>query len=437
MSSTSSLPRDARAAAAHALGAILRRGRTLDQAFTAAPGIDTLSPRDTAFARLLLLTTLRRLGQIDAFLGQLMDRPLPARRGPVQDVLRLGIAQLAFLETPAHAAVASTVALARGPRLAPYRGLVNAVLRRAAREHGKIATLDAPRLNTPDWLWKSWVEAFGDARCRAIAEAHLGEPPLDLSPVADSEDSVEALCDALAAKRLPGGTLRLHGAGDVTRLAGYEAGHWWVQDAAAALPVRLLGPLAGKRVLEIGAAPGGKTAQLAAAGAQVIAVDRSSPRLARLRENLARLRLDAEIVEADALEWSPPVRADVVLLDAPCTATGTIRRHPDIPHLRGPADVERLAALQGRLLTRAAAMVAPGGLLLYTSCSLQPEECERQVEAFLAAALNFARLPVHADELPGVRDAVTTAGDLRTLPCHWADDGGMDGFYAARLRHVG
>ena len=437
MSSTSSPPSDARAVAAHALGAILRRGRTLDQALAAAPGLDALSPRDAAFTRLLLLTTLRRLGQIDAFLAGLMDRPLPARRGPVQDVLRLGIAQLAFLETPAHAAVASTVALAQGPRLAPYRGLVNAVLRRASREHGAIAALDAARLNSPDWLWQSWTQAYGDACCRAIAEAHLKEPPLDLSPVTDTEDRAEALCAALAAERLPGGTLRLRGAGEVTRLAGYEAGKWWVQDAAAALPARLLGAVAGKQVLEIGAAPGGKTAQLAAAGARVTAVDRSTPRLARLRENLARLHLEAEIVEADALDWRPAAQAQMVLLDAPCTATGTIRRHPDVLYGRRPADVARLAELQGRLLARAAAMVAPGGLLVYASCSLQPEECERQVDAFLAAAPDFARLPVRPGELAGVGEAITPAGDLRTLPCHWAKDGGMDGFYAARLRHLG
>ena len=420
---------------AHALGAILRRGRTLDQALAAAPGLASFASRDAAFARLLLLTTLRRLGQIDAFLAGLMDRPLPARRGPVQDVLRLGVCQLAFLETPPHAAVASTVALAYGSRLSPYRGLVNAVLRRASREHGAIAELDAPRLNTPDWLWNSWTEAYGEATCRAIAEAHLGEPPLDLSPVSDAEDRVEALRATLGAQRLPGGTLRLRGAGEVTRLAGYEAGEWWVQDAAAALPARLLGTVAGKRVLEIGAAPGGKTAQLAAAGARVVALDRSASRLGRLRENLARLRLEAEIVEADALEWSPPAPTDMVLLDAPCTATGTIRRHPDIPHLRGLADAGRLADLQGRLLARAATMVAPGGLLVYVSCSLQPEECERQVGAFLAASPKFARFPVLTDEIPGLREAVTAVGDLRTMPSHWAEHGGMDGFYAARLRH--
>ena len=427
----------ARAVAAHALGAILRRGRTLDQALGPASGLEALSTRDAAFARLLLLTTLRRLGQIDSFLAGLMERPLPARRGAVQDVLRLGVCQLAFLETAPHAAVASTVGVAQGARLQPYRGLVNAVLRRASREHGAIAGLDATRLNTPDWLWRSWAQAYGAARCRAIAEAHQSEPPLDLSPAADAPGSADALCAALGAQRMPGGTLRLRGAGEVTRLPGYEAGAWWVQDAAAALPARLLGPVAGKQVLEIGAAPGGKTAQLAAAGARVTALDRSAPRLARLRENLARLGLEAEIVEVDALEWRPPEPVSAVLLDAPCTATGTIRRHPDIPHLRGPADMARLAALQGRLLARAAAMVAPGGLLVYASCSLQPEECDAQVDAFLAESPEFARLPVRAEELAGLSEAVTAAGDLRTLPCHWAEEGGMDGFYAARLRHLG
>ena len=434
MSSTSSPPAGARAAATHALGAVLRRGRTLEQALAAAPNLAELDTRDAAFARLLLLTTLRRLGQIDAFLAGLMDHPLPPRRGPVQDLLRLGVCQLAFLETPAHAAVASTVALAGGQRLRPYRGLVNAVLRRAARERDAIADLDAPRLNTPDWLWQSWCDSYGEARCRAIAETHLGEAPLDLSLVSNAPEGAADLAARLDARRLPGSTLRRWGAGDVTVLAGYEAGAWWVQDAAAALPVRLLGPLAGKRVLEIGAAPGGKTAQLAAAGARVTALDRSAARIARLRENLTRLRLKAEIVEADALDWRPPAPADAVLLDAPCTATGTIRRHPDIPHLRGPADVARLAETQGRLLARAATMVAPGGLLVYASCSLQPEECARQVEALLAASPGFVRLPLRAGALPDLDEAVTAAGDLRTLPCHWAAEGGMDGFYAARLR---
>ena len=420
-----------RRAAADALGAVLRRGRTLDQAFDAAPAFARLDSRDAAHARLLVLTTLRRLGQIDAFLAGLMDRPLPARRGTVQDLLRLGVCQLAFLDTPAHAAVDSIAALAGGPRLAPYRGLVNAVLRRAAAGAlDEIARLDAPRLNTPDWLWQSWCDAYGPARCRAIAEAHLREPPLDLSVVSDPS----AWAGRLGATLLSGGSLRLDRAGDVTALPGYGAGAWWVQDVAAALPVRLLGPLEGKRVLEIGAAPGGKTAQLVAAGARVIALDRSAGRIVRLRENLARLRLHAGIVEADAFDWCPDTPAGMVLIDAPCTATGTIRRHPDIPRRRETADLTRLAAIQGKLLTRAGSMVAPGGLLLYVSCSLQPDECERRVEAFLAAAPDFARLPLRAEESADLGEAVTAVGDLRTLPCHWAAKGGMDGFYAARLR---
>ncbi len=424
---------DARAIAADAIGAILRRGRTLDQALDATPALARLDRRDAGLARLLILTTLRRLGQIDAFLAGLMDHPLPARRGMVQDLLRLGICQLAFLDTPAHAAVDSIVALAKGPRLAPYRGLINAVLRRAAGELDGIARLDAPRLNTPDWLWQSWREAYGPARCRAIAEAHLREAPLDLSVVSDAP----AWAVRLGATLLPGGSLRLGGTGDVTVLPGYGAGAWWVQDAAAALPAGLLGRLEGKRVLEIGAAPGGKTVQLIAAGARVTAVDRSARRIVRLRENLARLRLHAEIVEADAFDWRPSAPAEIVLVDAPCTATGTIRRHPDIPHRRKAADVTRLAAFQDKLLARAGSMVAPGGLLLYVSCSLQPDECERRVDSFLAAAPEFARLPVRADELAGLGEVVTGAGDLRTLPCHLAAQGGVDGFYAGRLRHRG
>ena len=421
-----------RRAAAAALGAVLRRGRTLDQALAATPSFARLDARDAAHARLLLLTTLRRLGQIDAFLARFLRRPPPASRAAARDLLRLGVCQLAFLGTPPHAAVASVVALAEGPRLAPCRGFVNAVLRRAAREIDAIAALDAPRLNTPGWLWRGWEEAYGPASCRAMAEAHLREPPLDLSVVADAP----AWAERLGAALLPGGSLRLKDAGSVAALPGYDAPAWWVQDAAAALPVRLLGPLAGRRVLEIGAAPGGKTAQLLAAGACVIAVDRSPRRLARLQENLARLRLRAEIVEADAFDWRPDAPVDVVLVDAPCTATGTIRRHPDIPHLRGPADMDRLTTLQGRLLASARTMVAPGGLLLYASCALQPEECERVIDAFLEKAPDFARVPLRPAELPSLPEAVTASGDLRTLPCHWPERGGLDGHYAARLRRA-
>ncbi len=420
---------EGRRAAAEMLDAILRRGRTPAEAF----GGGGRARRDSGLARMLVLTTLRRMGQIDAFLAGLMARPLPPRRGRVQDLLRLGVCQLVYLSTPAHAAVDRTVALANTPSLSPYRGLLNAVLRRAAREIDAIEMLDAPRVNTPDWLWDSWRRAYGDAQCRAIAETHLKEPPLDVSVAADGPAWAERLGGAL----LPNGSLRLRAAGAVENLPGYDAGAWWVQDAAAALPVRLLGPLQGRQVVEIGAAPGGKTAQLAAGGARTTAVERSRGRAALLATNLARLGLDAEIVEADARTWRPERSADAVLLDAPCSATGTIRRHPDIPRLRTPADLTRLSALQGKLLAAAAEMTAPGGLLVYAACSLQPEECEERVESFLAAGRHFKREPVRVEEIGGLADALSPAGDLRTLPCHLADSGGMDGFYAARLRRTG
>ncbi|HEY9548037.1 MAG TPA: RsmB/NOP family class I SAM-dependent RNA methyltransferase, partial [Kiloniellaceae bacterium] len=241
--------------------------------------------------------------------------------------------------------------------------------------------------------------------------------------------------EKLGAELLPGGSLRLPaGQGDVTRLPGYGEGAWWVQDAAAALPARLLGDIAGKTVVDLCAAPGGKTAQLAAAGAKVIAVERSPERLRRLRENLDRLQLRAEAVAADAAEWQPPVPADAVLLDAPCSSTGTLRRHPDIAHLKNAAQIGPLTAAQDRLLAHTVGMVKPGGLLVYAVCSLQPEEGLQRIEALLAADDRVERMPLAPADLPGIAEAVTAAGDLRSLPCHLAGRGGMDGFYACRLR---
>jgi len=234
-----------------------------------------------------------------------------------------------------------------------------------------------------------------------------------------------------------GGSLRLPaGQGDITRLPGYDAGAWWVQDAAAALPARLLGDVAGKQVIDLCAAPGGKTAQLAAAGAEVIAVERSLERLQRLRENLGRLQLGAALVEADAGAWQPPAAADAVLLDAPCSATGTLRRHPDIAWLKDPAQIAALTAAQDRLLAHAVGMVKPGGLLVYAVCSLQPEEGPQRIHALLSADNRVERLPLTADELPGFEACLTPEGDLRSLPCHLAERGGMDGFYACRLRRL-
>jgi 16S rRNA (cytosine967-C5)-methyltransferase len=340
-----------RATALALLGAVLRDRQPLDEALAEHRGLAGLEARDRAFARLMVATTLRRLGQIDALIARCLDRPLKPRAAQVQNLLRLGACQLVFLGTPAHAAVSTAVALAGRLRPGGYKGLVNAVLRRLAREGGALAEgQDAARLDTPDWLWASWQATYGARTTRAIAEAHLADPPLDLSVKGDAA----AWAERLGARILPGGTLRLPpGTGDVAKLPGYHDGAWWVQDAAAALPVRLLGPVAGRQVIDLCAAPGGKTAQLAAAGARVTAVERSEARLARLSENLARLGLAATTVAADAAVWRPAAPAEAVLLDAPCSATGTLRRHPDIAHLKGPNQIAALAALQDKLLTAA------------------------------------------------------------------------------------
>jgi 16S rRNA (cytosine967-C5)-methyltransferase len=373
-------------------------------------------------------TVLRRLGQIDAALDRFMRaRPKAVR---VHNLLRLGTAQLVFLDTPAHAAVAETVALATGPH-GYAKGLVNAVLRRLAREGTDgLACQDAARLNTPDWLWESWRSAYGEVVARALAEAHLAEPPLDLTVKADPQDWAARL----SGERLYGNTVRRPAGGAIEDLPGYAEGAWWIQDAAAALPARLLGDLRGRSTIELCAAPGGKTAQLAAAGAAVTAVELSDRRADRLRRNLERLQLKARVEVADALSWRPETPVSRVLLDAPCSATGTIRRHPDIAWHKSPADVARMAALQQQLIEAAVAMLEPGGVLVYASCSLQPEEGHEVIERALAAGLPVARLPVEASELDSLAVDLTPEGDVRTLPCQLAGRGGLDGFFIARLR---
>jgi 16S rRNA (cytosine967-C5)-methyltransferase len=428
---------DARAVALALLGKVLHERKALDGLLEAERDLAGLDPRDRAFARLLVLTSLRRLGQIDALIDHCLERPLPPRLAAVRDILRLGVAQLVFLGTPAHAAVDGTVRLAAGPRSASRRGLVNAVLRRLAREGaGLAAGQDAAALTVPAWLWRRWCATYGEACARAIAAQHLVEPPLDLS----LKDPAQAArwAGRLDGEVLPTGTLRLPpGAGDVRRLPGFGEGAWWVQDAAAALVAPLLGPVEGRDVVELCAAPGGKTAQLAAAGARVTAVERSPARRARLEENLARLGLAAATVEADAARWRPGRRFERVLLDAPCTATGTLRRHPDVAHVRRPEDVAALAEAQRGLLRAAADLLAPGGILIYAVCSLEPEEGPDQIGHLLADTPELALDPVAPAEVGGLAELLTAAGELRTLPCHLAGRGGLDGFYAARLVRAG
>ncbi len=421
----------ARRVALAALDGVLRRHLPLDEALA----VDGLAEaRDRAFARLLASTVLRRLGQIDVLLASLVERTLPSKPAMLRHILRLGVAQLVFLDMAGHAAVDTAVELAKGESLAkPLIGLVNALLRRLADEgQALIAAQDAARLNTPAWLWAIWQAAYGEATARAIALAHLGEAPLDISVKTDAA----AWAERLEAELLPGGTLRRAAGGAVALLPGFDEGAWWVQDLAAALPVKVLGDVAGRRVADLCAAPGGKTAQLAAAGAVVTAIDRSPPRLARLTANLRRLRLAAEAVAADVAQWRPVQPFDAVLLDAPCSATGTLRRHPDAAWLKTPEDVAKLIAVQDRLLAAAVHLVRPGGVLVYCTCSLDPAEGEARIAAWLAGGAPVRRRPVAAAEVGGLAEVINDAGDVRSLPCHLADRGGMDGFFAARFERL-
>ena len=425
-----SLAPTARQVALDLLGAVLRRKRPLDDAIEDNPDMPALSVRDRAFARLLVATVLRRLGQVDALVTDCLNTPLAPRAAIVQDILRLGIAQLLFLRTPPHAAVATSVDLAHHRGLLSHKGLVNAVLRRLSVEGAdRVERQDAARLNTPEWLWRSWSHAYGDEIARAIATAHLKEAPLDLTVRTDEE----AWREKLQATKLPTGSLRRPAGGSVMSLPGYAEGAWWIQDAAASLPVRLFNGIKDREVVDLCAAPGGKTAQLANAGAQVTAVDRSTRRLDRLVTNLNRLQLRVEAVAADALTWRPDHPVDAVLLDAPCTATGAIRRHPDVPHLKHPEEVARLAVVQENLLHAAVDMLRPGGTLVFCTCSLEPQEGPERIAALLRSGAPVERKPL----IPGENDApsewVTPDGDLRTLPCHLAEFDGVDGFYSARL----
>ena len=424
-----------RAIALDILGAVADGGE-LDAALAANRGLDALEPRDRGFARLLVSTTLRRRGQIDAVLDAYLARPLPAAEIEVQNILRLGACQLLILKTPSHAAVDTAVQLAKTRRHGRHAGLVNAVLRRLTREGAeRLEAQDAPRLNTPDWLWRSWSASYGEAACRRIAEMHMTEPTLDITVREDAAGWAAKLEAAV----LPTGTLRRALGGPITALPGFDAGAWWIQDAAAALPARVLlaglgDDVAGEAAIDLCAAPGGKTAQLCAAGAMVTAVDISESRLGILRTNLERLGLEATTIAADARRFTPEAPARLVLLDAPCSATGAIRRHPDIPWSKTERDVARLAGLQDGLLRSAAAMVATGGRLVYSVCSLEPDEGPMRIAKLLADDPGLARENVSAADIGGIGEAITGDGDVRTLPWHLGAHGGMDGFYIARLR---
>lgn len=431
-----------RAAAARIVHQVLNERRALDDALERAfamPACEGLEPRDRAFARLIAVTVLRRAGELDQVVKSFIGKPLPGNTGLLWPILLTASAQLLCLDTPPHAAISLAVDQTRADTSARrFDRLANAVLRRVSTDgRAVLAALDGPRLNTPEWLWNRWAASYGEACARGIASANLTEAALDLTCRSDASGWAERLGGVV----LPTGSVRLKSHGRIEDLAGYDEGAWWVQDAAAALPGRLFGQVAGLAIADLCAAPGGKTAELAAGGAKVTAVDVSAARLTRLASNLARLKLTAECVAADVTAWEPGQLFDGVLLDAPCTASGTIRRHPDILRLKQAGDVAQLARLQEKLLGAAARFVKPGGLLVYCTCSLEPEEGIDQVTQFLAANPAFVREPVLAAEIGGLAEAVTNKGDLRTLPIHLQLDdphlSGLDGFYAARLRRVG
>ena len=427
----------ARRIAADLLDGVLYKRRTLDDQLdgpAAHPGLIVLSDRDRALMRRLTATCLRKLGTLRFVLGRMLDRGIPADAPRAESALLIGAAQILWMDVPDHAAVDLSVRLVQADRRAArYTGLVNAVLRRCVREGSALLTEAAGQpLDLPPWLFARWSAAYGAETAKAMADALGHEPPLDITV----KSGAPVWAERLHGEVLATGTVRtpLHGA--VTAMPGFSEGQWWVQDAAAALPVKLFGDVSGKRIADLCAAPGGKTAQLANAGATVTAIDRSPARVRRLRDNLARLQLQADVEVADVLEWQGGP-FDGVLLDAPCAATGTTRRHPDIAWLKQQTDIGAMAAMQGKLLRKAVTLLKPGGILIYCTCSLEPEEGEQAVAALLNEDNGLRRIPVSASEIVGLADAVTSDGDLRTLPCHLSHTdprlAGMDGFFAARF----
>ena len=446
----------ARRIAADILDGVLHKHRTLDDQLDGAgahPGLKSLPDRDRALMRRLVATILRRLGTLGHVLSRLLDRGIPTDAPRAQSALLIGAAQILWMDVPDHAAVDLSVRLVQSDRrAAKYAGLVNAVLRRCAREGpALIEEVKSQTLDVPPWLLARWIAHYGETTAREIAVALSHEPSLDITVKADAAQ----WATRLHGETLPTGTVRTLLQGSVRMLPGFTEGQWWVHDAAAALPARLFGDVAGKDIADLCAAPGGKTAQLIQAGARVTAVDRSPGRMARLSENLARLGLTAETVVTDAAEWPGGNKTqgidhqgsdnqgfdnqgfDGILVDAPCSSTGTIRRHPDVAWLRQEADIGALMALQKRLLQRATALLKPGGTLVYCTCSLEPEEGEQAISALLAAEPGMRRVPIDPGEVAGLSEILTADGDLRTLPCHLPHNdprlSGLDGFYAARL----
>ena len=428
----------ARRASLIILGSVLDKKQPLDTVLEINPDFKSLDSRDRGFVRMLVTTTLRRLGEIDKRIRRAQDRPDQSLQPVLKNILRLGMAQILFLNVPDHAAVDTSVQLAEKQGLAKFKGLVNGILRNLIRHNEQWAEhIDPAGDNIPDWLLEMWENEYGQEAARTAALACLAEPPLDMT--VKSDDRIQDVADKLGGTVLWNGTIRLQtGTGQIQNLDEYQDGSWWVQDVSAALPVSLLGDITGKDVIDLCAAPGGKTAQLAARGAHVQALDRSARRLERFMDNMRRLRLEKNVlpVSADASVWSPKDPVDIVLLDAPCSATGTIRRNPDILHLKSERDVYKMNGVQRTLMKNAASMLKSGGILIFCTCSIQKEEGEDQLDWFLSTDAPFRRVPIAPDEVGGQDYLLNDEGDIRILPHMMGEQGGMDGFFIARLVRV-
>ena len=408
-----------RQSAVRILSRVLTEGQTVDSAISDEKDYLSYSDSDRHFIRLLILTTLRRLGQIDAVLNQALQKPLPSKQQIIHQILRLGLAQYLFLDTPAYAALNTSVALTRRFHRDGLSGLVNAVLRHITRLKNPLQQADDITLNIPSWLFDSWRQAYGETTARQIAESVLVPPPLDISVLSDTQ-SWAARWKGFV---LPTGSIRVSTTNPAD-LSGFE-GNAWVQNASASIPAGLFTDLRGKQVADLCAAPGGKTLQLAARGASVTAVDISENRLKRLTENVRRLHLESSvrILVSDIMDLPDDKLYDAVLLDAPCSATGTIGRHPELKYHRTGADIDRLADLQRQLLKKALSLLKPGGELVFSTCSLQPIEGD----PVIATVLDQATVICPTSE--SLKPYLTPFGSLRILPFN-----GFDGFYICHLR---
>ena len=429
---------DARQAASKILAAVVDRKTSLDGMLDAEhgnPAYKALGDADRALVRAILNSALRHLPRIEAMIGLLLDTPLPEGARALQHVLVVAATQMLYLDIPDHSAVDLAVEQAnRDPRSRRFAKVVNAVLRRLGREKTALLEHTDAIICIPAWFYARLVTVYGRDAAERIAAAQLHPAAIDLTVKSDAEGWAERLTGVV----LPTGSLRLAGfRGAVSALEGYEAGEWWVQDAAASIPVQLFGDLTGKRVADLCAAPGGKTAQLVLAGAEVTAVEQSDNRLSRLKVNLARLGMSAETVAANFLDYAPDRLFDAVLLDAPCSSTGTTRRHPDVLWTKGPGDIAKLAGLQEKLLRHALTLLAPGGRIVFSNCSLDPSEGEEMVARVLADHAEMTRIAVRPADWPGLEAAITPLGEFRTTPAMLpaADPafGGLDGFYACIL----